>query len=222
MLSPYDIEVKKFDKGFRGYNQSEVDDFMQMVLTDYEAIYKENNVLKTKMQVLVEKIEEYKKIEDSLRNAIVSAQKMGENMIKDATAKSELVLQETNVKAERIISNINMQIYKEKQALEDAKRENQLFCAKLLGMYQAQVSLLQDHTPREVNFEPIKIEPEAVKKIEPLAQPSIRQPAEDIREVSYVEDTATDKEKTAPVDLDGIKQAAQGKMEMGPGELLQF
>jgi cell division initiation protein len=165
MLSPYDIEVKKFEKSFRGYNLNEVDEFMQMVLNDYEKLYKENSALKSKMAVLVEKIEEYKKIEESLRNAVVSAQKMGETMVKDATTKSELLLRETNLKAERIINNINMQIYREKQRLEDARRENQLFSNKLISMYQAQISLLRSYAENGRT-------PDQIKLDEPMQRPS--------------------------------------------------
>ena len=168
MLSPYDIEVKKFEKSFRGYNLNEVDEFMHMVLNDYEKLYKENSALKSKMAVLVEKIEEYKKIEESLRNAVVSAQKMGETMVKDATTKSELLLRETNLKAERIINNINMQIYREKQRLEDARRENQLFSNKLISMYQAQISLLRSYAENGRT-------PDQIKLDEPMQRPSLQE-----------------------------------------------
>lgn len=185
MLTPYDIEVKKFEKKMRGYGTAEVDEFMQAVLTDYEKLYKENAALKGKMTVLVEKIEEYQKVEESLRNAVVSAQKLGETMIKDATAKSELMLRETNIKAERIIGNINMQIYREKQRLEDAKRENQLFGNKLISMYQAQISLLRSYLENERPVEQIKLEePVKAPKRQEIA-PAGEKPAEKKEEAAF-------------------------------------
>jgi cell division initiation protein len=143
MLTPYDIETRTFERKMRGYNADEVNEFMKLVLQDYEKLYKENANLKSKMTVLVEKIEEYKKIEGSLRNALVSAQKMGETMVKDANTKAELILNEAGIKAERLINSLNIQVYKEKQKLEEARRDNQLFRAKLIGMYKTQMNLLE-------------------------------------------------------------------------------
>jgi cell division initiation protein len=122
MLTPYDIEVKKFEKKMRGYGTAEVDELMQAVLTDYEKLYKENAALKGKMTVLVEKIEEYQKVEESLRNAVVSAQKLGETMIKDATQKRADV-RGPNIKVRAYHSNINNADIPEKQRLEDANGE---------------------------------------------------------------------------------------------------
>lgn len=213
MLSPYDIEVKKFEKGFRGYHSADVDDFMQLVLVDYEKLYKENSVLKSKLSVLVEKIEEYKKIEESLRNAVVSAQKMGETMVKDATTKSELLLRETNLKAERIISNINMQIYKEKQVLEDAKLENQLFSNKLINMYQAQISLLRGYIENGRLTGQTKLNDQLQRS--PVQDTKVIEEKTQIkREVTYNQQTD---------DKEHITDAMEDQVYMAEGEpLLQF
>ncbi len=119
MITPQEIEIKVFDKVlFGGYRVSDVQEFVALVLKDYEELYKENAVLKNKIGVLVDKIEEYKELETSLRNALLSAQKMGESMIKEAGTRSEFMLTEAQIKAERLLNNVNMQIFKEKQHYE--------------------------------------------------------------------------------------------------------
>ena len=143
MLTPHDIEVKKFGRAFKGYNPYEVDEFLNALMLDYETLYKENSVLKSKMSVLVEKIEEYKSEEVSLRNALVSAQKMGESMLKEANMRSEYIISEAASKAERAMSVVNEQIIKEKRALDEAKRETQLFKARIIALLNSQIDLLE-------------------------------------------------------------------------------
>lgn len=142
MLTPHDLEVRTFSKRMRGYDASEVNEFMQLISEDFEKVYKENIVLKQKITVLVDKIEEYKKLEESLRNALISAQKMGETMIREAQTKGEILLSEANLKAERAMGNLNMQIYKQRQRLEETQQDYLAFRARLTALYQAQITLL--------------------------------------------------------------------------------
>lgn len=150
MITPQELETKEFGVSFRGYDKDEIDDFLDALQKDYEKLYKENASMKSKMAVLVSKIDEYKDVEESLRNALLTAQKMGENMISDAKSKSELLVNEAQMKAERILTNLNNQIAAERQKLEDAKRENEVFRARLCSLYQAQIKLLENMADRSV------------------------------------------------------------------------
>ncbi len=150
MITPQELETKEFGVSFRGYDKDEIDDFLDALQKDYEKLYKENSSMKSKMAVLVSKIDEYKEVEESLRNALLTAQKMGENMVSDAKAKSELLVNEAQMKAERILTNLNNQIAAERQKLEDAKRENEVFRARLCSLYQAQIKLLENMADRSV------------------------------------------------------------------------
>jgi cell division initiation protein len=143
MLTPHEIEIKRFERAFKGYKPSEVDEFLNILSEDYETLYKENATLKSKLAVLVEKIEEYKSMEESLRNALVSAQKMGESMLKEANIRSEYIISEASAKAERAMSLVSDQIIKEKRALDEAKRETQLFKTRVIGLLNSQIELLK-------------------------------------------------------------------------------
>lgn len=143
MITPHDLEVKVFERSMRGYKCEEVDEFLELLQQDYERMYKENGVLKNKIGVLVEKIEEYKKNDESLREAIISAQKMGDNIIGDANKKAELIVREAEQKASAALQNATQQVYREQEKLQDAQREYKLFQSKLVSMYQAQITLMQ-------------------------------------------------------------------------------
>ena len=76
MLTPQQIQETSFEKAlFGGYDMDSVDDFLEPLTEDYITLYKENSVLKSKMRILVEKLEEYRKNEGSMQNAILAAQK---------------------------------------------------------------------------------------------------------------------------------------------------
>ena len=90
MLTPQEISERELVKAvFGGYDIAVVDDFLETISADYAALYKENAILKSKIKVLVEKVEEYRSTEDSMRMALLTAQKMGDELLKEAQAKSE-------------------------------------------------------------------------------------------------------------------------------------
>ena len=74
MLTPQQIQDISFEKAlFGGYDMDSVDDILEPLTEDYVTLYKENSVLKSKMRILVEKLEEYRKQEASMQNAPISA-----------------------------------------------------------------------------------------------------------------------------------------------------
>ena len=95
MLTPQEISKTEFTKAvFGGYDMSSVDSFIENVSSDYAALYKENNILKSKLKVLVDKIEEYRSTEDAMRMALLTAQTMGDEIISEANTKRDKILSE--------------------------------------------------------------------------------------------------------------------------------
>ncbi len=93
MFTPQEIQEKTFVKAvFGGYDMQTVDDFLEPLTADYITLYKENAVLKSKMKVLVEKLEEYRAQEQSMRKAIVSAQRTADAMVAEAEKKSAKIM----------------------------------------------------------------------------------------------------------------------------------
>lgn len=88
MFTPQQLEQISFDKAvFGGYDMESVDEFLEPLLEDYTTLYKDNATLKSKMRVLVEKLEEYRKSEGSVQEALRSAQKTCDAMVREAEAK---------------------------------------------------------------------------------------------------------------------------------------
>ena len=97
MITAQDIREKTFEKArFSGYDMASVDDFLEELAEDVTATQKENAVLKSKMKVLVDKIEEYRANEDALNMAVLSAQKLAVQIENDARARASAMLAEAD------------------------------------------------------------------------------------------------------------------------------
>ena len=97
MFTPQEIQEKTFVKAvFGGYDMQTVDEFLEPLTEDYITLYRENAVLKSKMKVLVEKLEEYRAQEQSMRKAIVTAQRTADAMIAEAEKKCAKLMNEAD------------------------------------------------------------------------------------------------------------------------------
>ena len=134
MLTPQEITDKVFVKAiFGGYDMTGVDDFLEAVCADYTSLYKENAILKGKLKVLVEKVEEYRSTEDSMRMALLTAQRMGEEITKEATKLREETLRNTDTEIKARLTETAQKIADEELRLNVAAKET----AKFIELSQA-------------------------------------------------------------------------------------
>ena len=100
MFTPQQIDQISFGKAtFGGYNMQQVDEFLEPLTEDYVTLYKENALLKSKMRVLVGKLEEYRKNEASMKDAVINAQKTCDKMVAEAEAKCARMLSSASAAA---------------------------------------------------------------------------------------------------------------------------
>ena len=123
MFTPQQIDQISFNRQtFGGYDMQQVDEFLEPLTEDYVTLYKENALLKSKMRVLVGKLEEYRKNEASMKDAIVNAQKTCDKMVREAEAKCAQMLSDANAAASQNAKNADALIAAEDARLEDAKK----------------------------------------------------------------------------------------------------
>lgn len=123
MFTPQEVEERVFPKVKKGgYDMKDVDDFLDQLTADYTELYKENAVLKRKMKVLADKITEYQETEGAMRQTLLAAQKMADQITGEAQAKRDAMLAE----AERIASaksqELAAQVAEQEEALKRARR----------------------------------------------------------------------------------------------------
>ena len=145
MISAQDIREKGFDKVRKdGYDMESVDDFLEEVADSISAYQKENAVLKSKMKVLVDKIEEYRTTEEALNQAILSAQKLAVQIENDARSRSAEMLSDAEQKVQEIIGGITEQTAIEEKKLADAKASADKFIDGIRAMCSAQLKNLDN------------------------------------------------------------------------------
>ena len=122
MITAQDIREKGFEVvRFNGYDRDTVDDFLEELADDVAATQKENAVLKSKMKVLVDKIEEYRANEEALNNAILSAQKLAVQIESEARQRAADTIAEAEKKAQETLGSISSRADAEEKRLADAK-----------------------------------------------------------------------------------------------------
>lgn len=100
MFTPQQIDQVSFGRStFGGYDMQQVDEFLEPLTEDYVTLYKENALLKSKMRVLVGKLEEYRKNEASMKDAVINAQKTCDKMVAEAQAKCAQMLNSASATA---------------------------------------------------------------------------------------------------------------------------
>lgn len=99
MLTPLDIQKKEFRRRLRGYSETEVDEFLDQILEDYEMLYRQNASLKDETSRLKEETEHYRNLEDTLRNTLVLSQKAADETRANAQKEAELIRAEAQAKA---------------------------------------------------------------------------------------------------------------------------
>jgi len=168
MLTPQNFREKTFERAvFGGYDMAAVDDFLEEAANDYAAVAKDNMVLKSKMKVLVDKIEEYRSTEDSMRMTLLSAQKLCAQMEQESREKADALIANARLEAERIVRSAHDQKVTEEARLLEAKKESTKYIEEMHIICSKQLEFLE-------NLESYKID---LSKL-PASEPSYHAPAE--------------------------------------------
>ena len=157
MLSMNDIINASFRKsGFSGYRTDDVDQFIDQVKESYDALIKkdleqkesferlksENDQLVEKIKILAAKVEDYRVEEDEIKNALVSAQKLGDASIRESRHKAEIIVKDANIKAERIVSGAKQSVIEQQKEMERLQQSVSDFRSKLLNLYKEHLTLI--------------------------------------------------------------------------------
>ena len=145
MLTPLDIENKRFSKQMmNGYSVEEIDEFLDQLTLDYQALYRENTVLKEKIDDMEASINHYKTIEGTLQNTLVMAQSTAEEIKKIANQQADQIIKEAELKAKESVSEIKNQTIEEMRHMEEVKKQFEVYTAKMEALLISQLELLKD------------------------------------------------------------------------------
>ena len=155
MLTPQEVSTHSFAKAsFGGYNMAMVDEFLDELTDDYTALYKENAALKAKLKVLVEKVEEYRATEDSMRATLLTAQRMADSIVKEAEQKRDQMMTQAEIDAKLRINCLK-------------KEELEKFSAAVRAVCDKEIQLLNELPQAPVELPQEEAKPEdSVQEIE--------------------------------------------------------
>ena len=123
MFTPQQIDQISFSRAtFGGYDMQQVDEFLEPLTEDYVTLYKENALLKSKMRVLVGKLEEYRKNEAAMKDAVVNAQKTCDKMVREAEVKCAQMMNNANAAAAKTAQNTDALVAAEDARVEEARK----------------------------------------------------------------------------------------------------
>ncbi|MDX9871202.1 MAG: DivIVA domain-containing protein [Clostridia bacterium] len=149
LLTPLDIHNKEFKKSLRGYDTTDVDDFLDEVIKDFERIYKENLELQEKIKKQDDHLQRYKEIEETLQNTMVLAQKMAEEAKRNAEKETELAIWEARKKAEQIVSGAHDDVTEAIRKVEALKAQEKQMKMKLKTFLATQMQMLENDFKEE-------------------------------------------------------------------------
>ena len=204
MFTPQQIDQISFGKQtFGGYNMNDVDQFLEPLTEDYVTLYKENALLKSKMRVLVGKLEEYRKNEASMKDAILNAQKTCDKMVREAEAKCAQMMGDANSTAARATQSSNALIAAEEARVEEARKAA---AAKIEEIQEQMRSCIQA-------LDRIKQANQPAPAVAPVVEePVVETVAEPVEEVKPEPKPVFDFE-TAQVDTDAVADEISQNLE---------
>lgn len=153
MISASDIRDRKFEKAAFGYKQEDIDDFLAELITEFEEIDAEREDLHSKIQILADKVREYRQDEDALKDALLGAQKQGHKVVAEAQEKADEIIAQAEEKAKILIDEATVQheaameknraeIAKEKENLIEAQKQVSEFKKSLFDMYKTHLEMI--------------------------------------------------------------------------------
>jgi len=172
IITPLDIQNAEFKVSFRGYNQSEVDSFLNKILVDYEKLHKENQVVKEELKRLKNDIGKYKNIEDNLSATLVLAQETANTLKETAEKEAELVVKEADIKAKAMLEKAQREVREKEKELRNLSDRFNNYRFKALSFLETQYRIMkaQDESLAEVTSTSEKLaaeQPSVADKEEP-------------------------------------------------------
>ena len=222
MLTPQEVSSHAFTRApFGGYNMTAVDEFLDELTDDYTALYKENAALKAKLKVLVEKVDDYRATEDSMRATLLTAQRMADSIVKKAEAKRDQLMAQAEADARQKIGAMQAEVTATQERLRSGQQDLRTFIASVREVCERELALLEQLPELPVETAESAAEPAAPEataaEIEQSVfaavqaedakaeeEPPAEEPAPDYPEGNPFETESTD-EPTRRIDLKDLK-----------------
>ncbi|ADU30833.1 DivIVA domain-containing protein [Evansella cellulosilytica] len=141
-LTPLDIHNKEFSRGFRGYDEDEVNEFLDQVIKDYEIVIREKKELFDRVSELEDKLSHFSNIESTLNRSILIAQETAEEVKRNAEKEAKLIIKESEKNADRIVNEALSKSRKVALEIEELKKQASVYRTRFKMLLEAQLEML--------------------------------------------------------------------------------
>ncbi|GEK57325.1 septum formation initiator [Marinococcus halophilus] len=141
-LTPLDIHNKEFTRGFRGYDEDEVNDFLKQLIKDFEDVIRERDEMYERTKELEDRINHFSNIEETLNKSIYVAQESAEEVRKNARKEGELTVKEAEKNADRIVNEALNKSRRIELEIEELKKQASVYQTKFKMLLEAQMEML--------------------------------------------------------------------------------
>ncbi len=135
MIAPHELKDKVFTHAIRGYNPAEVEEYIDFLLEKYTELYKENASNQQKLNVITAKYDSLAGDEESIRSAIVKAQKLSEVMLDTARKQSDAMIAEAKARVDALVKEAAGRVETEKRNLEEVRLAAEAFRTSIYDAY---------------------------------------------------------------------------------------
>ena len=220
MLTASDIRNVMFTKSMGGYKTAEVDVFIDQCADTVDTLTREKQELTKKLEVLADKLVEYRNEEDSIRTALLSAQRLGDTVVRESNHKAGLILEDANIKAQNIVEAAQRSVKGQEQELERVRQEVANFKSRMLSIYREHLSLIDVLPEMESTVEDAENDEEKTvvkgSAAEPLAAQDavvVQETAETSAQPAGEEQSASPAPAAAPVPVPQMTEETAENME---------
>jgi len=144
-LTPVDIHNKEFSRSFRGYDEDEVNEFLDQVIKDYEKVIRDKKELEAQVKQLQERLSHFNSIEETLNKSIIVAQEAAEEVKRNAQKEAKLIIREAEKNADRIVNEALSKARRIAMEIEDLKKQAKVFRNRFKMLIEAQLDMINSH-----------------------------------------------------------------------------
>lgn len=148
-ITPLDIQQKQFPMKFRGFDVEEVYAFLEVVREEMEDLLRENAALKEQLYRAESQIKEYRDMETTLRETLMTAQQMVEEYKTNARKEAELMIREAELKADAILKEAQEKVVKIHEDIVDLKGIRRHFKEEIRRLIESHLRMLEFDSERE-------------------------------------------------------------------------
>lgn len=156
-ITPLDIDGQTFRTKMRGYDPQEVRSFLRLLGEEYEKIFAENLKLQEDLTKMESILDEHRERETTLRETLVTAQKLSSDMKEQAQREAELTVKEAEIKADQLLQGGMQRVAELEGSLGEMRIEHDGYLTKVRGLLEHHTKLLEMHEQKATEHEKVQV-----------------------------------------------------------------